>query len=232
MPPSEAVSAIFTATLNWRTCFPDSKTFADMVPNAPPSKSWLPIPAPGSSLTSTSPRSSASTSSTPAHTVKPYVSDPNQDVVGHIDTLWDVLRRDPDASASPWSSLLPLPDPYIVPGGRFDEIYYWDSYFIMLGLEQSGRHDLVVDELKNFATLINRYGHIPNGNRTYYLSRSQPPFFAQMVALVAAEGWRADLPAISARAATGIHVLDGRQRPAGGGSCVPASGAALPTAPC
>ena len=96
-----------------------------------------------------------------------------------------MLRREPDAAASPWSSLLPLPYAYIVPGDRFDEIYYWDSYFIMLGLEQSGQHALVVDELKNFATLIDRYGHIPNGNRTYYLSRSQPPFFAQMVRLVA-----------------------------------------------
>ena len=121
----------------------------------------------------------------PTRTTKAYVSDPNQDVVGHIDTLWNVLRREPDATASPWSSLLPLPYAYIVPGDRFDEIYYWDSYFIMLGLEQSGQHALVVDELKNFATLIDRYGHIPNGNRTYYLSRSQPPFFAQMVRLVA-----------------------------------------------
>ena len=69
-------------------------------------------------------------------------------------------------------------------GDRFDEIYYWDSFFIMLGLEQSGREDLLTDELNNFSTLIDRYGHIPNGNRTYYLSRSQPPFFAQMVRLV------------------------------------------------
>ncbi|MGF6545080.1 alpha,alpha-trehalase [Paraburkholderia youngii] len=82
-------------------------------------------------------------------------------------------------------SLLPLPSSYIVPGDRFDEIYYWDSYFILLGLDASGQRALVDDELNNFSTLIDRYGHIPNGNRTYYLSRSQPPFFAQMVQLVA-----------------------------------------------
>jgi alpha,alpha-trehalase len=121
----------------------------------------------------------------PARETKRYVSDPNQSVTAHIDTLWNVLKRDPDQSASPWSSLLPLPYPYIVPGDRFDEIYYWDSFFIMLGLEQSGRADLLGDELNNFSTLIDRYGHIPNGNRTYYLSRSQPPFFAQMVRLTA-----------------------------------------------
>ncbi|WP_126879597.1 alpha,alpha-trehalase TreF [Paraburkholderia kururiensis] len=121
----------------------------------------------------------------PERQAKNWTSDPNQDVTSHIDTLWNVLRRNPDRVKNAWSSLLPLPKPYIVPGDRFDEIYYWDSYFIMLGLETSGRHDLTRDELDNFAALIDRYGHIPNGNRTYYLSRSQPPFFAQMVELVA-----------------------------------------------
>src|SRR5690606_8834083 len=59
-------------------------------------------------------------------------------------------------------------------------------YFTMLSLEESGRHDLTLSMLENFAWLIDRYGHIPNGNRTYYLSRSQPPFFAFMVELAAA----------------------------------------------
>jgi alpha,alpha-trehalase len=184
VPPAESYGDLYR-DVELAHLFPDSKTFADMVPSASPQQ----IVA---AYTSSRQQANFSLAAfvrqyfvTPQHLMKPYVSDPNQNVVAHIDTLWDVLRRDPDASASPWSSLLPLPDPYIVPGGRFDEIYYWDSYFIMLGLEQSGRHDLVVDELKNFATLINRYGHIPNGNRTYYLSRSQPPFFSQMVALVA-----------------------------------------------
>ncbi len=106
------------------------------------------------------------------------------DIVEHIDRLWPVLTRAPDTSV-PYSSLLPLPYSYVVPGGRFQEIYYWDSYFTMLGLEQSGRHDLVRDMVKDFAYLIDRYGHIPNGNRSYYLSRSQPPFFFAMVRLLA-----------------------------------------------
>lgn len=113
-----------------------------------------------------------------------YRSDPKHDVREHIDALWKVLERKPGVSDGR-TSLLPLPYRYIVPGGRFDEIYYWDSYFTMLGLEESGRHDLAVDMVKNFAWLIDHYGHIPNGNRTYYLSRSQPPFFAAMVNLLA-----------------------------------------------
>ena len=115
-----------------------------------------------------------------------YHSDPEQDVREHIDTLWPILTRGPDPE-NPYSSLLPLPNPYIVPGGRFKEVYYWDSYFTMLGLQESGRHTMVVAMVNNFADLIDRYGHIPNGNRSYYLSRSQPPFFALMVELVAAQ---------------------------------------------
>jgi alpha,alpha-trehalase len=106
------------------------------------------------------------------------------DVCSHIDTLWSELTRLPEET-HPHSSLLALPEPYVVPGGRFDEIYYWDSYFTMLGLQESGRDDLVLGMVRNFASLIDRYGHVPNGNRSYYLSRSQPPFFAAMVELVA-----------------------------------------------
>jgi len=102
----------------------------------------------------------------------------------HLEQLWNALTR-PKDSIRKNSSLLPLPGSYIVPGGRFREIYYWDSYFTMLGLIESKRFDLVEDMLNNFKYLIDTYGHIPNGNRNYYLSRSQPPFFALMVDLLA-----------------------------------------------
>ena len=101
----------------------------------------------------------------------------------HIDALWDSLTRR-TSSAPPYSSLIPLPQPYVVPGGRFREIYYWDSYFTMLGLAESGRRDLLEEMVRDFAYLIDRFGHVPNGARTYYLSRSQPPFFFEMVALL------------------------------------------------
>ncbi|MBN2036838.1 MAG: alpha,alpha-trehalase TreF [Chitinispirillaceae bacterium] len=104
----------------------------------------------------------------------------------HIDMLWSYLQR-PKDNAAGHSSLIPLPHPYIVPGGRFREIYYWDSYFTMLGLREAGRFKLMRHLLDNFCFLIDTVGHIPNGNRSYYTSRSQPPFFSLMVALVAKE---------------------------------------------
>ena len=106
----------------------------------------------------------------------------NKPLCQHIDDLWQVLVREP-GNHQPFSSLLPLPKPYVVPGGRFGEVYYWDSYFTMLGLAESNRKDLLQDMADNFAWLIETYGHIPNGNRTYYLSRSQPPVFALMIEL-------------------------------------------------
>ncbi|WP_233857912.1 alpha,alpha-trehalase TreA [Paraburkholderia sp. HD33-4] len=109
---------------------------------------------------------------------------PNQSLREHIDWLWNGLTRT-TTSAPDYSSLIPLPKPYVVPGGRFREGYYWDTYFTMLGLQESGREDLVDDMLDNFAYMIDTFGHIPNGNRTYYLSRSQPPFYSYMVELAA-----------------------------------------------
>lgn len=112
------------------------------------------------------------------------VSGGNRPVRQHIELLWDVLTRGADTQ-NPDSSLIPLPKPYIVPGGRFREIYYWDSYFTMLGLADAGRHDAIADMVENFAFLIDEIGFIPNGNRTYFCSRSQPPFFVLMVELLA-----------------------------------------------
>ncbi|CAB3760356.1 Periplasmic trehalase [Paraburkholderia solisilvae] len=184
VPPSELYGALYR-DVELAHLYPDSKTFADMIPNDAPSRIVDEYTQQKSRAGFDLKAFVAAHFTLPARETKRYVSDPNQSVTAHIDTLWDVLKRDPDQSASQWSSLLPLPYAYIVPGDRFDEIYYWDSFFIMLGLEQSGREDLLDDELNNFSTLIDRYGHIPNGNRTYYLSRSQPPFFAQMVRLAA-----------------------------------------------
>ena len=123
-----------------------------------------------------------------------YRTNPAHDAATHIDRLWDELRREPHAGDAR-DSLLPLPRPYVVPGGRYGEIYYWDSYFTMLGLVESGRLELVRDMVANFAAMIDRYGHVPNGNRSYYLGRSQPPFFAAMVQLLAASDGAQVLPA-------------------------------------
>jgi alpha,alpha-trehalase len=103
-------------------------------------------------------------------------------IVQHIQALWPILTRAPGIVASNGSALA-LPRPYVVPGGRFREIYYWDSYFTMLGLRVDRRDDLIEGMIDDFTTLIERYGHIPNGTRTYYLSRSQPPVFYLMLGL-------------------------------------------------
>ena len=113
-----------------------------------------------------------------------FEADTSRDVKDHIELLWDVLKRDADKTI-PGSSLIPLPKPYIVPGGRFNEIYYWDSYFTMLGLAVSKRYDTIQNMVDNFAYLIDTLGFIPNGNRSYFQGRSQPPFFACMVQLLA-----------------------------------------------
>jgi alpha,alpha-trehalase len=102
----------------------------------------------------------------------------------HIHYLWNDLTKQPK-SHKQYSSLITLPHAYIVPGGRFKEIYYWDSYFTMLGLQEDNQVEMIQNMVDNFEYLILNYGHVPNGNRTYYLSRSQPPFFALMVQLLA-----------------------------------------------
>jgi alpha,alpha-trehalase len=114
-----------------------------------------------------------------------YQSDPTKSAEEHIAALWNVLTRKPDEESG---SLIPLPNAYIVPGGRFREIYYWDSYFTMLGLCASRRIDLVQNMVDNFAYLIDKIGYVPNGNRTYFLGRSQPPFFSLMIKLLHDEG--------------------------------------------
>jgi alpha,alpha-trehalase len=100
----------------------------------------------------------------------------------HIATLWERLEKPADKVTD--GSLLPLKGAYVVPGGRFREIYYWDSYFTALGLLESNRLGVVESMLNNFLDLQARYGCIPNGNRSYYLSRSQPPIMGLMVELI------------------------------------------------
>ncbi len=102
----------------------------------------------------------------------------------HIDHVWSFLEKT-HSKQQTRSSLIALPHPYIVPGGRFQEMYYWDSYFTMLGLQAAGKTEMIQNMVGNFTFLIKEYGHIPNGTRTYYLSRSQPPFFSLMVQLLA-----------------------------------------------
>ncbi|WP_206711258.1 alpha,alpha-trehalase TreF [Aquisalinus flavus] len=124
----------------------------------------------------------------------------NKSMRAHIESLWPELTHDA-VRAERWSSLLSLPEPYIVPGGRFREVYYWDAYFTMTGM--GPEHDAIKRSMvDNFAGLIDAYGFIPNANRTYYLSRSQPPFFFKMVGLLTPNdpvySWAEYLPQLKA----------------------------------
>ena len=179
--PEKAYPVLYEDVMSLQL-FPDSKSFADAIPKASPEEiealytkvdrsnredildfvlQWFELPK--------------------------AFDDPNLKklpIKEHIISLWDSLTKTPDAKTK-WSSLIPLPFSYIVPGGRFREIYYWDSYFTMLGLRESGRTDIIREMVKNFAWLLDQFGHIPNGNRSYFLSRSQPPFFSLMIELLA-----------------------------------------------
>jgi alpha,alpha-trehalase len=164
--------------------FPDGKTFVDCIP--------------ASSLASIRQRYEKeknekdfdlsafvhSNFALPKEHASKYESVAGRPVTRHIEMLWNELTRQPDEAES---SLIPLPYPYIVPGGRFREIYYWDSYFTMLGLRISKHIDLIQNMVDNFSYLIDHIGYIPNGNRTYYIGRSQPPFYACMVNLLSEE---------------------------------------------
>ncbi len=182
--PDKIYAELFTA-VQLSQIFPDGKTFVDVIPKKEPSK----ILSDYRKIKSNPAFKFSLELFVKENFIIPetpelkYVQQ-EKDVVKHIESLWSVLKRNPDAQVT-GSSLLPLPHPYIVPGGRFREIYYWDSYFTMLGLKESGETVLIENMVKNFAYMINTYGHIPNGNRSYYVSRSQPPFFAMMVELLA-----------------------------------------------
>ncbi|WP_414828823.1 alpha,alpha-trehalase TreF [Alteromonas sp. H39] len=164
--------------------FADSKTFAD----ASPKTDWATVEAnymkarhaSGFSLTTfvednfILPSPVELTSSTRFSNAQDY-----------IEHMWDVLSQSPDNNSV--SSLIPMPHAYIVPGGRFREIYYWDSYFTSLGLMVSGRMDLVLSMLENFLAIQQEVGCIPNGNRAYYITRSQPPILGLLYQLVASK---------------------------------------------
>ncbi|ACJ18068.1 trehalase [Coxiella burnetii] len=111
--------------------------------------------------------------------------DPSHTMETYIQSLWPLLTCNADSAQPDYSSLIPLPHPYVIPGGRFREIYYWDSYFTAEGLACSDQPDLVINMAKNLAHLIETIGHIPNGNRIYYRSCSQPPFFGCLIEIIA-----------------------------------------------
>lgn len=96
-----------------------------------------------------------------------------------IERTWArLVKRTPPKSSG---SLIPVPFPVIIPGSRFQESYYWDSYLAIKGLLTTGRWKLATMQVENFLFMIEKYGLVPNGLRDYYLSRSQPPLLSSMI---------------------------------------------------
>jgi alpha,alpha-trehalase len=192
--------------------FPDSKTFVDARPLSDPAEIVSRYNAAKNSAGFDLKAFVAQNFEAPKLAGAEFTTDTTRTMEEHIRELWPVLTRHADAP-DPRSSLIPLPNAYVVPGGRFREVYYWDSYFTMVGLVQSGRTDLVKSMLDNFAHLILTVGDIPNGNRTYYLGRSQPPYFAAMVNLYAGATDTAQvLPYLAALEAEHAFWMDGAER--------------------
>ncbi|MDH5475371.1 MAG: alpha,alpha-trehalase TreF [Cyclobacteriaceae bacterium] len=165
--------------------FDDSKTFVDCVPKKPLHeiiKEYQTLSAKKNDLKSFVLKNFE----LPPTKNVDFVSDTSKSMIEHIVNLWPTLTQNHKNHQS-HSSLIPLPNSYVVPGGRFREIYYWDSYFTLLGLMLSEKEETAMNMVDNFSFLIDSLGFIPNGNRTYYLGRSQPPFFSLMVSLTASK---------------------------------------------
>ncbi|MBU3077457.1 alpha,alpha-trehalase TreF [Sphingomonas quercus] len=174
--PADLYGALFEQVQTERI-FADGKTFVDAAPRRPAAEIMA-------DFARERPQGKAALRAfVLARFTVPGVNDHQAaDLRDHVRSLWPLLTRQPVA-ARPGSSALAMPAPFVVPGGRFREIYYWDSYFTMLGLVADGQEPLVESMLADFTSVIESHGHIPNGMRTYYLSRSQPPFFALMLDL-------------------------------------------------
>jgi alpha,alpha-trehalase len=174
-------TSILLRDVQMQRIFPDGKTFLDCIPKDGPEeinkKYFQQKDQPGFNLK----KFVSVNFELPALFSNGYTSDANKTLEENIEMLWLVLTRQPDEENG---SLIPLPYPYIVPGGRFREIYYWDSYFTMLGLKVSGKDDMLENMVNNFSYLIDTLGYIPNGNRRYFIGRSQPPFYSFMTKLL------------------------------------------------
>lgn len=164
--------------------FPDGKTFVDCRPREPlPNLEAL-------YLAQKNREGFSLTAFVEEHFIIPvpmqqdYVLKNGITVAEHILALWDKLVR---PSTGGGGSKLALPFTYVVPGGRFGEMYYWDTYFTMLGLQVSGKLEVLEGVVDNFSHLIDTFGYVPNGTRDYFIGRSQPPYFSLMVQLLAEE---------------------------------------------
>nr|WP_293833568.1 trehalase family glycosidase [uncultured Arsenicibacter sp.] len=123
----------------------------------------------------------------PVQASVPLTRDPDASVQKSLEDQWKFFVRQPvPAKQQGQSTLIPLLKPYMALDAGGEDLGYWQSVFTMMGLHAAGvtQVAMVRNMADNFSYLINRYGYVPAGNRTYYLSRSQPPVYALMVNLL------------------------------------------------
>ncbi|TKD51313.1 alpha,alpha-trehalase TreF [Sphingomonas baiyangensis] len=181
--PADLYGPLFEA-VQMRRLFADGKTFVDAVPRRAPAAILADYRARATwsdDALRAFVRANFDLPAEPAP-VADQPARPRRPILAHIRALWDELAR-PPVVAVEGESALAFAGRHVVPGGRFREIYYWDSYFTMLGLAEDGRHDLIEGMIDGFVGLVEAHGRVPNGARTYYLSRSQPPFLYLMMGL-------------------------------------------------
>lgn len=182
LSPDERYGALFDS-VQMNQIFPDSKTFLDCIPKMS-TDSILAL----FEREKNKPDFNLSTFisqyfEVPLFSKNPYTSNTSESIEQHINGLWSLLNR--KADTSDLGTLIQLPKPYVVQHSQAREVYYQDSYFTMLGLKASNQIDLLENMVDNFAHLIDIQGYVPAGNRTYFLSRTQAPYFACMVQLLA-----------------------------------------------
>jgi alpha,alpha-trehalase len=104
-----------------------------------------------------------------------------------VNDLWQDLTAEVNSTVEENSerhTLIALPYVTAVPGDRFREVYYWDSYWVIKGLLVSGLTEVATGQVLDLVSMLEQYGHVPNGARKYYINRSQPPLLSQMVGIV------------------------------------------------
>ena len=194
IPPSELFPELY-AHIARSGCFPNMKAIADSVPRSDPATILENYAAETFRSDDDLRRFVDRWFEPPPPPTAPTKLD-RPTMLEWIEALWPHLTRI-TPSPAPFSSLLALTNPYVVPGGMFRECYYWDSYFTMIGFGDD-QPELREACVANLAEQIDRFGFVPNGSRTYYLSRSQPPTFYASVATLDADhpanAWARYLP--------------------------------------
>lgn len=179
-PPSSLYGPVF-AEMQLNRVFPDGKTFADAVPRHEVEairNAFVDGATTGIDL-----RRFAEDNFVLPQAAEVLPAHGERDLRRYIRSVWPSLCR-ADAASPPGGSRLPVAGRYVVPGGRFAELYYWDSYFSILGLVRDGHEDVAASMVDTFTDLLDTHGRIPNGTRSYYLSRSQPPLYFAMLDLL------------------------------------------------